>query len=175
MTTGAGSAAPLLTTVTVGLPSSVLDRFDASPPGRNSLTVPLTSTLSATATVGFELVKTNRPSLVAMLLSGCGSSNQKPFVLTAVTTPGTDVTFWPTSGERCAAPWMSWMKADVGGGLPPPPPPGPWPAEFSGAGAPAVKSAALLSVSVAPLRRARSAVVLDRPGAAAVSKSFAAP
>ena len=48
------------------------------------------------------------------------------------------------------------------------------PAPFCGSGAPAVKSAELLSVSVPAALRA-SAVVLLRPGAAAVSKSLAVP
>src|SRR5262249_14419637 len=44
-----------------------------------------------------------------------------------------------------------------------------------GSGAPAVKSAELLSVSTVPPPARRSAVELDRPGAAAVSKSLAVP
>src|SRR5262245_57178377 len=171
MTTGAGTGWPVASTVTVGLPLiSVLDRLVAAPPGRNSLTVPVTSTLSPTATVGWELVKTNTPSLVAGLLSGFGSWNQKPLVLTAVTMPGTDVTCCPTSGERCAAPWMSWMNALVGGGGGGPP----LPVELRGFGVPAVKSTELLSVSV-PASERRSAVVFERPGAGLVSELLAAP
>ncbi len=42
-------------------------------PGRNSATVPLTSTESPTLTVGAELVKTKMPSEVASFVSGDGS------------------------------------------------------------------------------------------------------
>src|SRR4051812_11197809 len=56
----------------------------------------------------------------------------------------------------------------VGGGSVGPPP------VLRGFGSPAAKSAALLSVSV-PSAARRSAVVFDRPGAAAVSKSLAVP
>src|SRR5690349_6578658 len=83
MTTGAGRAAPVDTTVTVGLPISVLDRLLAAPPGRNSLTRPVTSTLSCTAAVGAEPVNTKMPSLVAGFASGLGSWIQKPLPDTA--------------------------------------------------------------------------------------------
>src|SRR5262249_54374941 len=174
MPPAAGTGWPVATVVIVGLPISVLDRLVAAPPCRNSLTVPLTSRLSPTETVGCELVNTNTPSLVAGLLSGLGSCNQKPLPETAVTMPGTEVTRWPTKGDRCAAPWMSGMSALGGGGLPPPPP-GPCPAALCGSGVPAVKSVELLSVSTVPPPARRSAVVLLSPGAAAVSKSLAVP
>src|SRR5947208_8755252 len=166
--TGAGSATPEALTDTVGATISVVDRLVAALPGRNSLTVPTTSTESPLWTFGALPVKTNTPSLVAGSVSGAGSSIQKPFFATAMTTPVV-VTAVPASGERCAAPWISWIAllGGGGGGVPP---------ELRGFGAPAVKSAALLSVSVAPSARRRSAVVLDRPGAApAPSNSFALP
>lgn len=55
--TGAGSALPLETTVTAGLAIWVSDWLpEFVPPGMYSPTVPETSTLSPTATVGAELV-----------------------------------------------------------------------------------------------------------------------
>ena len=155
--------------MTTGLASSVVDRLVAAPPGRNSDTVPVTVTASPTAAVGAVRVNTNRPSLVAGSASGVGSWNQKPLVETVVTTPGTSATLTPACGETCAAPWMSWMRRPgtpgSGGGVVLP--------VLRGFGSPTAKSAALLSVSGPSPRR--SAVVLDRPGAAAVSKSLAAP
>ena len=141
-TVGAGTAA-VPVTVTAGAVSSVVLRLvDVAPPGRNSATVPVTVTASPTATLGAAAVKTSSPSLVRGSSSGCGSCIQKPLPDTAVTTPGTSATSTPTLGERCAAPWMSWMRRPgspgSGGGAPP---------ELRGFGAPAAKSAALLSVS----------------------------
>ena len=53
---------------------SVVVRFaDAAPPGRNSLTVPLTLTASPACTVGAEEVKTKIASDVASSLSATGS------------------------------------------------------------------------------------------------------
>ncbi|MDQ0931830.1 hypothetical protein QFZ49_001737 [Streptomyces turgidiscabies] len=111
-TTGAGTALPLETTVTVGLTISVTDWLPpAAPPGTNSETVPVTVTESPTATVGLELVKTKTPSLVAGSASGAVSSIQKPRdepkARTPVTIPATSVTFWPASGDRRVVPWMS--------------------------------------------------------------------
>jgi hypothetical protein len=77
--TGAGSALPAETTVTVGLEIWVVDWLpEEAPPGTNSPTSPDTLTASPTATVGTELVKTKTPSLVAASASACGSWNQKP-------------------------------------------------------------------------------------------------
>jgi hypothetical protein len=78
-TTGAGTALPAETVVTVGLVISVSDWLPEDvPPGTYSETVPVTVTASPTATFGVELVKTNTPSLVAGLSSGVGSWSQKP-------------------------------------------------------------------------------------------------
>src|SRR2546423_6403806 len=156
--TGAGSGAPEPTTVTVGETGWGVDGSVAAPPGRNSLTVPATLTESPLWTPGALLVKTNSPSLVAGSVSGAGSSIQNPFLPTAVTTPVV-MTAVPASGERCAAPWISWIALVGGGG-------GGGPPEPRGVGAPAGKSAAVLSVSVAPSARRRSAVVVGRPGSA---------
>ena len=90
MTVGAGIGLPEESTVTVrpGLLSSVVVRLDpVAPPGRNSWTVPVTSTASPTATVGADDVKTKIPSEVALSESGMGSCIQKPLLLLAVTMP----------------------------------------------------------------------------------------
>lgn len=77
--TGAGTALPFETTVTTGLESWVSDWLpEFSPPGTYSVTVPLRLTASPTATVGTELVKTKRPSLVAGFASPSGSWIQNP-------------------------------------------------------------------------------------------------
>lgn len=77
--TGAGSALPFETTVMTGLESCVSDWLpEFRPPGTYSVTVPFRLTASPTATVGTELVKTNRPSLVAGFASAWGSWIQKP-------------------------------------------------------------------------------------------------
>src|SRR4029453_12408219 len=99
-------------------------------------------------------------------LSGCGSWNQNPLVVFAVTTP---VTFWatlPFSGDRCAAPWMSWIFASTGGSVG---------VEVSvpGEGLPTAKSAPLLSVSFVGSIRAAD-VVFDSVGVGAVSGWFPA-
>ncbi len=110
ITTGAGSVLPLERTVTVGVESSVVVRLPVEePPGRNSCTRPLTRTESPTSAVGDEEVKTKMPSEVAGSASGFGSCIQKPLPLRAVTTPSV-FTIWPASGERCAAPWTSWIE-----------------------------------------------------------------
>src|SRR5690349_18374513 len=88
---GVGVGLPDDKTLTVGEPISVLLRPPA--PGRNSLTVPLTSTESPTFTVGAVDVKTKIPSDVETSASGLGSCIQKPFDFLAVTMPGT----FPTS------------------------------------------------------------------------------
>ena len=116
-TTGAGTALPPDSTVTVGLVTSVTDWLPLEvPPGTYSETVPVTVTESPTATFGAELVKTNTPSLVAGFASGAGSWTQKPldepYVRTPVTMPGTSVTFWPAYGDIRVVPWMSWMRTE---------------------------------------------------------------
>src|SRR6266542_6878179 len=98
------------------------------------------------------------PSLVDGAASGVGSCSQTPLVVFAVTTPGTPVTVVLFLGERCAAPWMSWIR------VPPPPPPA---LVFCGLGAPVVKSLALLSLSAAVVRCTDA--VLDPAGAGEVS------
>ncbi len=131
---------PVPVTVTVARVSSVVARLlvPPLPPGRNSVTVPATVTASPALTVGGVWVKTNRPSLVAGSASGSGSWNQNPLLLTAVTTPGTLDTGLPASGERCALPWISWMRAfGAGSG----PGPGPELPLLRGFGAATVKSA----------------------------------
>ncbi len=166
---GAGTdAAPV--TVIVGLVSSVVVRLSVppEPPGRNSATVPLTVTASPTFTVGAELVKTNRPSLVAGSASGCGSWNQNPLPPLAVTTPVTLATSLPFIGDRCAEPWMSWILASTGSGS------GGVEVSVFGDGLTAANSVLLLSVSAVGTLRVAD-VVFDRPGAAAVSKSLAVP
>jgi hypothetical protein len=157
-------------TVIFGCVSSVVVRFvtPPDPPGRNSATVPWTVTASPTATVGAEPVKTNRPSLVAGLSSGCGSWNHKPLPLLAITTPVTLPTSLPLSGDRCAAPWMSWILASIGsagGGVL---------VSTFGDGATSANSAPLLSASAVGTLRVAD-VVFEVPGAATVSKSLAAP
>lgn len=166
---GAGTAA-VPVTVIFACVSSVVVRFvtPPAPPGRNSATVPCTVTASPTETVGAELVKTNRPSLVAGLSSGCGSWNQKPLPLFAMTTPVTLPTTLPASGDRCAAPWTSWILASIGSGS------GGVEVSAFGVGAPSANSVPLLSASVVGTLRV-SDVVFDVPGAALVSKSLAAP
>src|SRR5690242_17208899 len=140
---GAGTGLPCESTLTVGDPISVT----VSPvaPGRNSCTLPATVTASPTATAAAAVLpKTAIPSLVAGSVSGLGSCIQNWLPALAVTTPCTSVTCLPTSGETCPAPWIWLIVAGSpggGGGAPPLP---------AGSGAPAVKSAALLSVSVDP-------------------------
>src|SRR4249919_998851 len=129
-----GTGAPVACTVTWGAVSSVVVRFTGSLPGRNSATVPSTNTSSPTFTVGAELVNTNRPSLVAGSASGVGSCIQKPLLRLAVTTPCTSATASPSSGERCAAPWISLIVLTGGGGGAHGSP------QFCGFGAPAAKS-----------------------------------
>ena len=71
---GAGRE-PLLKRVIVGLPPIwVVERLPVlTPPGVNSLTVPVTVMESPTLTVGALLVNTKMASDVAMLVSGLGS------------------------------------------------------------------------------------------------------
>ena len=89
-----GRALPAVMTAKVALPIWVIVKlFPPAPPGRNSLTVPSTSTWSPTA--GFVPLaprKTKMPSLVASSPSGSGSVIQKPWRLTAVTMPSTPKT-----------------------------------------------------------------------------------
>ena len=100
------------TVSTIGKLSSVVVRLSsASAPGRNSVTRPLTSTESPTATVGALDVKTKMPSEVDSWLSGSGSCRKKPLFLSPVTMPGTREALSPSYGERCWAPWMSWMRS----------------------------------------------------------------
>ena len=146
--------------------------------------MPETSTESPTATVGAELVKTNRPSLVAGLSSGVGSWIQKPFeplVRTAVTMPGTLVTVSPLCGETQLAPWMSWMRSGpgvgppsvgVGVGVGSPPPPA---AAGVGVGAPPVKSAPFWSVSAPAALRASEVVLVVAGASASPSCTTAVP
>ena len=113
ITVGAGSGLPVERTVTDGEASSVVVRFPFdTPPGRNSCTRPVTRTASPTLAVGADEVKTKMPSEVAGSASGFGSCIQKPFEPCAVTMPGT-FTSWPSNGEMCAAPWMSWIGVGV--------------------------------------------------------------
>jgi hypothetical protein len=42
--------------------------------------------------------------------SGSGSSKKNPFETLAVTIPGTSEAAKPSTGDRCAAPWISWMR-----------------------------------------------------------------
>ncbi len=115
-TVAGGSAFPDERTVTDGPVISVVVRLAlAAPPGRNSATVPLTRTASPTDTAGAELVKTKIASEVASLESGSGSWIQKPLPDVTVTIP---VVFsvLPARGERCAAPWMSWIGTGGAGG-----------------------------------------------------------
>ena len=140
-----------------------------APPGRNSATVPVTVTASPTATLGAAAVKTSRPSLVPGSASGlrvlhpeavAGHRGHHARHL------GDLHAHLAASGARrpgcrgCAGPARPGRAAAA---LP----------ELRGFGAPAVKSAALLSVS-APRRGARR-WCWTAPGAAAVSKSFAVP
>src|SRR5262249_37848317 len=139
----------------------------------NSATWPFTRTASPTATVGAALVKTKMASEVAGSASGSGSWRKKPLPVRAVTMPATLATAWPTFGERWAAPWISGMRTGggvgggggEGGGGAGGEGEGDTPPLLRGVGAPAVKSAALLSVSVLPLPARSAAVVLARPGA----------
>ena len=85
--------------------------------------------------------------------SGVGFWNQNPVGDTAVTTPSTPLTGFPTSGEMWLAPWICGIvsgSSGVGGtgvhGSGPA-------AELRGEGSPTEKSAALLSVSVQGLVR----------------------
>ena len=116
ITVAGGSALPDERTVTVGLAISVVVRFVlVAPPGRNSATVPNTRTASPTATVGAELVKTKIASEVASFASGAGSWIQNPLADRAVTIPVV-ASVCVASGERCAAPWMSWIGTGGAGG-----------------------------------------------------------
>ena len=87
-----------------------------------------------------------------------------------VTMPVT-VTHWPASGVLPPLPWTSWISwvSQVGGGGSQAAP------QARGSGVPVVKSAALLSVSVAPFPSRRSEVVLLGEAAGAVSEKLAVP
>jgi hypothetical protein len=100
-------------------------------------------------------------------------------VRTPVTIPGTRVTALPAYDERRVVPWMSWTRTVPGSVVPPPPSPppesGPWPAELTGVGVPAVRSVALSSVSDRESARATEAV-LEAPVAGPVpSRTTAVP
>src|SRR5439155_21799023 len=86
ITVAAGSGLACHTTVAVGDVISVVVRFVAAPPGRDSLTEPFTVTASPTETdVGAGLVNTKMPSDVASLASGSGSCRLNPLERFAVT------------------------------------------------------------------------------------------
>ncbi len=109
--TVAAGTARVPSTETDGEVISVVVRFAVVDPlGRYSDTVPPTAISWPTLTVGVLEVYTNTPSEVASLVSGHGSWNQKPVLLTAVTTPRTFETAWLFSGEMWALPWMSRMR-----------------------------------------------------------------
>ncbi len=192
-TSAGGRALPEDSTVHCGFFSSVTVWLAlSSPPGRYSLTTPLTRTWSPTRALGVvEPVNTNRPSLVRGSASGSGSCSQKPRAepceRTPVTIPGTPATGLPLSGEIRVVPWMSCTRTVTGSGSGSgsgpgsgPPSPGVWPAALVGVGAPAVKSAALSSVSgrSAPLAASTvlaTEVVLLVAGAGLPSRTAAAP
>ena len=100
-----GNEAPA---VTVGEVSSVVVRFAlVAPPGRNSVTRPLTVTACPTETdAPMPVAKTRIASDVATLPSPVASCIVKLFGRTDVTTPGAETTR-PTSGETCDAPCTS--------------------------------------------------------------------
>ena len=123
MATGAGSGLPRETMATeVGRSISVVVRLGKAlllggqllQPGRNSVTGPLTSTSSPTATAGALLVNTKMASDVASSASGAGSCMLKPLLRTKVTMPGRALTAVPATGERCARPCTSWMRSGPG-------------------------------------------------------------
>ncbi len=110
MTVAAGTLR-VPSTETDGEVISVVVRFVVlDPPGRYSDTVPPTAISWPTVTVGALEVYTSTPSEVALFASGQGSWNQKPVLITVVTTPRTLDTDWPLRGEMCALPWMSRMR-----------------------------------------------------------------
>jgi hypothetical protein len=88
-TVAAGRLFPVERSAIEGEISSVVVRLftPSLPPGRNSLTVPVTWTEAPTVTVGAESVKTRMPSEVASTASGVGPCIQKPFDRVAVTMP----------------------------------------------------------------------------------------
>ncbi len=150
---------------------SVVVRFAVPPlpPGRNSETRPVTSAESPARAAGAALVKTKMPSEVAGSASGCACCIQKPLPVAAVTIPATPRTVCPAIGDRWAEAWISAMVGGgPGGSL------GPL-AELAGEGEPAVKSAALLSVSVPSSARLAEAVFERPPAGPLPSKSFALP
>ena len=90
-----------------GEPSSVVVRLPlATPPGRNSCTRAADAEpRRRPRRSGAEEVKTKMPSEVASSASGFGSCIQKPFVVLAVTIPGTRTT-WRLQRRDVAAPWI---------------------------------------------------------------------
>src|SRR5918999_1597837 len=110
-TTVGAIAGPSSAGYTVTRSSSVVVRLSVlEPPGRNSVIRPETVTASPAATVGAEDVKTKIASEVAGSASALGSCIQKPLPRTAVTTPGTCDVRCPASGDKCALPWISWIR-----------------------------------------------------------------
>ncbi len=101
--------------VTVGEVISVVVRFAlVAPPGRNSVTRPVTVTACPTETdAPMPVPKTRIASEVATLASPFASCIVKLFGRTDVTTPGTPDTTFPTSGDTCAAPWIWEIWAAV--------------------------------------------------------------
>src|SRR5262245_28815985 len=116
-----------------------------------------------------EPVNTKMPSLVATSASAIGSCIQnpraEPKARTAVTIPGA-WTMVPARDDTNPLPWMSWMLSSGGGG-------GGGTPLFCGVGAPTLKSALLVSVSVSVGRAAE--VVFDVPAMGDVSRTTALP
>ena len=110
ISTGAGSGMPLPSTTTPGETISVVG-VAAVP--RNSSTVPVTRTLSPTATMfGAAEVNTKMPSEVAALPSMAASPvaandcRKKPLPRLAVTTPSV-ITSWPSRADSSPLPWIA--------------------------------------------------------------------
>jgi hypothetical protein len=89
---------------------SVTERLSGPQLGAlNSATGPLNVTTVSFG--GFTLGRNRKmPSDVRTSPSGWRSCTQMPFGLEAMTTPGTPPTMRPSQGERCWAPWMSWIR-----------------------------------------------------------------
>ena len=113
ISTGAGSALPLLMMLTTGPVSSVMKSWCGLDEERYSSTVPDTRTRSPTATVGAPPVNTRMPSEVAASASSWpGTVCRKKALLKrrAVTMPST-ATRSPSRGDRRPEPWTSWMPS----------------------------------------------------------------
>ena len=79
----------------------------AAPPGRNSVHLAVDADASPTATSPARVsVKTKMASEVAGRRPAAGPGCRSRSRSSAVTTPVDAETFWPSSGERCAAPWI---------------------------------------------------------------------